>query len=270
MAHLEVLMTALAHADLRTVFFEQLRSASTRILLLDYDGTLAPFRIERDRAFPYPEIPHLLGQIIASGTRVVLISGRPARELLLLSGIHPHPEIWGGHGLERLHPDGTYHVEPPSPEQESGLLQAAEFLRSQALETRLELKPGGVALHWRGLAEAEVEKLRSKVQPTWRELADRCSLQLLDFDGGLEIRVGGKDKGKAVTAILRESTPNAVMAYLGDDRTDEDAFRALKGKGLTVLVRDQFRPTLADIQLRPPPELIEFLQEWLATSGQEK
>jgi trehalose 6-phosphate phosphatase len=262
-------MTALAHADRRTAFFDQLRSAATRILLLDYDGTLAPFRIERDCAFPYPEVPPLLGRIMAGGTRVILISGRPVREVLLLSGIHPHPEIWGSHGLERLHPDGTYQVEPLAPEQESGLLQAAEYLRSQGLENRMELKPGGVALHWRGLSETEGERLRSKAQLIWRELADRCSLQLLEFDGGLEIRVRGQDKGKAVAAILRESNPDAVLAYLGDDRTDEDAFRALQGKGLTVLVRDQVGPTLADIQLRPPQELVEFLQDWLATSRQE-
>jgi trehalose 6-phosphate phosphatase len=260
-------MTALTHADSRAAFFEQLRSASTRVLLLDYDGTLAPFQVERDRAFPYPEVPHLLDRIIATGTRVVLISGRPARELLVLSGTVAQPEIWGSHGLERLHPDGIYHADPLSPEQENGLLQAAEYLRSQELKDRMELKPGGVALHWRGLADAEAQALKSDVQQVWRELADRCSLQLLDFSGGLEIRVRGKDKGKAVEAILKETGAHAVIAYLGDDRTDEDAFRALKGRGLTVLVRDQFRPTLADIQLRPPQELIEFLRQWLTASG---
>ena len=168
-----------------------------------------------------------------------------------------------------MHADGAYEAEPLSPEQESGLLRAAEYLRSQGLEDRMELKPGGVALHWRGLADADSEELTRNVQPVWHELADRYSLELLDFNGGFEIRVRGKDKGKAVNTILNESNPDAVIAYLGDDHTDEDAFRALKGRGLTVQVRDQFRPTLADIQLRPPQELIEFLQQWLVASGEE-
>jgi trehalose 6-phosphate phosphatase len=262
-------MAALTYADRLTAFFEQLGSASTRILLLDYDGTLAPFRTERDRAFPYPEIPRLLGQIIASGTRVVLISGRPAYDLLRLSGIDPQPEIWGSHGLERLRPRGNYQVEPLSPEQQAGLRKALEFLRSQGLENRMERKPGGVALHWRGLAGQDVETLRGKVQQVWCELAGCSSLELLDFDGGLEIRVRGKDKGNAVAAILKESNADAVVAYLGDDQTDEDAFRVLRGRGLTVLVREQLRPTLAEIQLRPPEELIEFLQEWLSASGEK-
>jgi len=260
-------MAALTDADRLTSFLEQLRSASTRVLLLDYDGTLAPFQVDRDRASPYPEVPPLLGRIIATGTRLVLISGRPARELLWLSGIYPHPEIWGSHGLEHLRTDGSYYVEPLSPEQETGLLQAAEYLRSQDLENRMELKPGGVALHWRGMSPPEADHLRQEVRQFWNQLSGRYSLQLLDFDGGMEIRGSGKDKGKAVAAILRDCDSQAMIAYLGDDRTDEDAFRALKGIGLTVLVRDQFRPTLADLQLRPPQELIRFFRGWLAASG---
>ena len=72
------------------------------------------------------------------------------------------------------------------------------------------------------------------------------------FDGGLEIRVAGPGKGDAVRAILKEAGPGAAVAYLGDDQTDEDAFHALKGIGLTVLVRPQSRPTAADVWLQPP------------------
>jgi trehalose-6-phosphatase len=53
-----------------------------------------------------------------------------------------------------------------------------------------------------------------------------------------------------------------MIAYLGDDLTDEDAFKALKGKGLSVLVRDTQRDTLADCWLTPPDELLDFLHHW--------
>ena len=53
-----------------------------------------------------------------------------------------------------------------------------------------------------------------------------------------------------------------AVAYLGDDLTDEDAFRAIKGVGLGGLVRAEFRPTAADIWLLPPEELIDFLRQW--------
>src|SRR5438046_9995705 len=142
-------MKALERQASYASFLDRLRSASARVLLLDYDGTLAPFSADRNLAFPYPEIPDLLARIIAEGTRVVLISGRPARELLLLSGIHPHPEIWGSHGLERLLPDGSYQVEPPSTDHQSSLKAAVHSLNGCGFSSHVEVKPGGIAVHWR-------------------------------------------------------------------------------------------------------------------------
>ena len=260
-------MTTVAEANL-TTFFEQLRNASSRILLLDYDGTLAPFRVERDRALPYAEIPPLIDRIIASGTRVVVISGRAAKEVRQLCGIQRNPEIWGSHGLERLLPDDSYQVEQLSSQEEAEIAKAAHYLREQGWEKHIEMKAGGVALHWRGLPALQVTRMKHDAEQAWGELLLAYPLQLLNFDGGIEVRVQGKDKGKVIDAILEESKPDAVIAYLGDDRTDEDAFRTLKGRGLTVLVRDQFRPTLADIQLRPPQELVQFLRDWLSASGE--
>src|SRR5690349_2940446 len=88
-------------------FLERLKTAACKVLLVDYDGTLAPFSVDREHAFPYPEIPGLLQRIVQCDTRLVVISGRLAREALMLAGVHPHPEIWGSHGMERLLPDGS-------------------------------------------------------------------------------------------------------------------------------------------------------------------
>jgi trehalose-phosphatase len=247
-------------------FLEQLRSAPARVLLLDYDGTLAPFCADRNRAFPYPEVPPLILRIMRSGTRVVLISGRPVGEIIQLSGIRPQPEVWGSHGLERLKADGQYEVSSV-PVHKDYLLAAEAMLRDAGLENQIEVKPGGVAVHWRGLDPAKAEKLAREVPRLWKPLLERAPLRLLEFDGGLEIRVAGPGKGDAVRAILKESGPGAVVAYLGDDQTDEDAFHALKGNGLTALVRPQSRPTAADIWLQPPHELLQFLEEWLRASG---
>src|ERR1700686_43175 len=125
------------HQDVCAAFFDRLRQAPSRALLLDYDGTLAPFTADRERAFPYPGIPELGAKIMRTGTRVVLISGRPATELLFLSGILPHPEIWGSHGCERLHADGSYEVNKPSPEQSRGLKLASKSLHTAGLGPRI-------------------------------------------------------------------------------------------------------------------------------------
>ncbi|PYX18170.1 MAG: hypothetical protein DMG84_00930 [Acidobacteria bacterium] len=176
--------------------------------------------------------------------------------------------MWGSHGLERLKPDGSYELGVLPHDQQMGLLMAATSLRTDGLERQIELKPGGVAVHWRGLTAQEIEDIKSRVFQRWIPLRDEYSLSLLDFDGGLELRVLGKNKGDAVNTVLNEIHPDSAVAYLGDDQTDEDAFRALKGKGLTALVRSQSRPTAADVWLQPPQELIQFFQEWL--DAQEK
>jgi len=253
--------------DLYAAFLDALRTASQRILLLDYDGTLAPFRAERHLAVPYPEVPQLLKKIAAAGTRVVLISGRMARDVASLCGIQPRPEIWGSHGLERLLSDDSYEVVPLPEKQLLGLSLAARGLEDEGFQKAAERKPGGIALHWRGKPASQVEQFREKALKLWEPVAHEYGLRIVEFDGGVEIRSPVRDKGSVVQAILSEAKPGATVAYLGDDQTDEDAFRALKGKGLAILVRPESRATSADLWLQPP-ELIEFLKAWLQVCGE--
>ena len=268
--HRAVLLKLAEHIDVRSPFFVQLRRAQTRVLMLDYDGTLAPFTPDRTRAYPYREIPATVSKIMRCNTRVVLISGRPATELLFLSSIHPHPEIWGSHGAERLYSDGSYEVESPEPRQRTGLQKADDALQSAGLAARMENKPGAIAVHWRGLAQDERTRIEQKLRHLAGPIIEQYELQLLPFDGGLEIRGIARNKGDAVNAILAEAGKGVAAAYLGDDQTDENAFRAIKGHGLAVLVRTEPRPTMADVWLHPPDELIHFLREWLAACGEEK
>jgi trehalose 6-phosphate phosphatase len=84
----------------------------------------------------------------------------------------------------------------------------------------------------------------------------------------LEIRARAADKGEAVRAFLEEIGADAPIAYLGDDNTDESAFKALQGRGLTVLVRPKWRTTAAQFWLKPPEELLDFLGLWLKNCAQ--
>jgi trehalose 6-phosphate phosphatase len=262
-------MSVISQHDVCAEFLARLRRAASRALLLDYDGTLAPFTPDRERAFPYPEIPGLVSRIVRAGTRVVLISGRPATELLYLSGIHPQPEIWGSHGAERLMPNGSYEVEPPLPEHQVALRTTAQSLYTCGLSSQTEIKPGGIAVHWRGLPFEQREPIEAKVRSLFASAAKEYGLHVLPFDGGLELRAPGKNKGDAVSAILAEAGSGVAAAYLGDDHTDENAFRAIKGRGIAILVRPEPRPTVADIWLRPPEELCRFLRDWLKACGAE-
>jgi trehalose-phosphatase len=83
----------------------------------------------------------------------------------------------------------------------------------------------------------------------------------------MEIRVAASDKGDAVRTILHEMSHDAAVAYLGDDHTDEDAFAALQGYGLSVLVQPHHRPTVADLWVRPPEGVLAFLTDWMTACG---
>lgn len=244
-------------------FFAQLAGAPERALLLDYDGTLAPFQVERDKAFPYPGVRELLAALVAAGhTRVVVISGRSIADLEALLGLDPLPELWGSHGWERRLADGTYRPPELGAQAVAGLEAAQQAAAARGIDHALERKPAGLALHWRGLDPSAAQALREEIGQLWAAIVLRHGLKVHQFDGGLELRVPGQDKGSAVRTLLEELEPNAAIAYLGDDLTDEDAFRALDGRGLRVLVRPQPRPSAADLWLRPPEELLAFLERW--------
>jgi trehalose 6-phosphate phosphatase len=246
-------------------FLEELARSSKSALLLDYDGTLAPFQVERDRAFPYPGVSALLQDIMATGhTRVVLITGRRAEDVVPLLGLAPPPEIWGAYGLQRLKPDGSCEMPRVDENVVQALAAAAQWLNELGFGDQAELKPGSVAVHWRGLEESVATRIRGNVLLGWLPIADRARMTLQEFDCGVEITMPGANKGDAVREFLAELDSGIPVAYLGDDQADEDAFRALQNRGLRVLVRPEWRQTEADVWLRPPEELLNFLFQWLA------
>ena len=252
-------------------FLDAVAHASRALLMLDYDGTLAPFRKERDQAFPYSGVALVLQQIVRGGhTRVVIISGRETSETVPLLGIQPCPEIWGIHGLQRRKADGTVETARIEERVLDALSDADRWLGYQQLRHAAEIKTGSIAMHWRGLNNDGVESMRGRVLLGWKPIADRAGLDLLEFDGGIEIRAPEADKGDVVRVLLSEMSPGTPAAYLGDDATDEHAFQAIRGRGLSVLVRPHHRNTAAQLWLKPPEDLLNFMTQWFeATSKQE-
>jgi trehalose-phosphatase len=250
--------------SLLDAFLQQLKTAPSSALLLDYDGTLAPFHVDRSRAFPYPGAISILKKIVQSGkTKVIIISGRPILELRALLAPMNSLEMWGTHGLERQLSDRSYSCAQINEEDAVALAKAQERIVAAGLFSKAEIKLGGIAIHWRGLPPAEARRVQSLTLDAWTKGAEQSRLKLLQFEAGLELRVSHPDKGDAVTSILADLEPRAPIAYLGDDVTDEDAFRVLNGHGLTVLVKDTYRETNADTWIRPPQELIDLLERWL-------
>ncbi len=251
-------------------FLQNFSYEHTPLLLLDYDGTLAPFRVDRTKARPWTGVREALGRIQRQGhTRMVVITGRPAKEIApLLRGyppvIDPMLEVWGLHGAERLFPDGRRELEEAPPATQRRLDELREHLRHNNLGGQFEDKPNAAVMHWRGASPRTAKFIEMRTRELFEPLSKLPGLTLLPFEGGLELRVG-RDKGGAIEALVAEAEPGAPVVYVGDDWTDEAGFKAVNqanGPHLSVLMRPECRETAADIWLRPPSELRGFLKRW--------
>ncbi len=250
-------------------FLARLGSARRRVLMLDYDGTLAPFQLDPLTAEPYPGVRESLDRIMAADhTHLVVVSGRWTRDLVPLLGLKRRPELWGSHGWERLHSSGEYQTARIDEGALKSLLAADDWIHEiEAKGGRCERKPASLAVHWRGLGNGQVADIREVMLANWRLQELHEFLTWHDFDGGIELRAPGRNKGDVVREVLGEPDAHCTAAYLGDDLTDEDAFKAMAGRGVSLLVRPQYRPTAADFWIRPPEELLEFLTTWHNASG---
>ena len=258
-------------AEKLETFFLRFAGGASPSLLLDYDGTLAPFRVDRFKARPWAGVRKLLGRIQRQGrTRMAVITGRPAGEIAPLLGLEQPVEVWGLHGAERLYPDGRRELEQPPAATEEKLEELRELLRRDSLGGLFEDKANGVVMHWRGVSRRKAEEIERRTRELFEPFAGTEGLALLEFEAGLELRFG-RNKGGAMEAILAEADgtacPTAIpVAYLGDDLSDEAAFRAARRlgiNGLSVLVRRMRRQTAAEIWLRPPEALRAFLGRWI-------
>jgi trehalose-phosphatase len=211
-------------------------------------------------------VSDLLAKIQSQGqTRIAVITGRPATEIAPMLALASPPEVWGLHGAERLYPDGRRELEAAPIASRAKLDELRAQLRRDALGGIYEDKANAAVMHWRGRSPAQARAIEQRTRALFEPLTKFNGLALLEFDAGVELRIG-RNKGDAVREILSQENANSPVTYLGDDLTDEAAFEAVnqaRGPHLSVLMRRAFRKTAADLWLKPPSELRTFLKRWL-------
>lgn len=247
-------------------FDRELAAAGRGTFLLDYDGTLAPFWVDPAQVQPYPGVVAALDLLMTTGrARVVVVTGRYLKVAAPVLPTRMPLEMWGSHGRERQLPDGQYELSGIDEFALRALTIADSWSADvEAAGGRCEAKPGSLAFHWRGAGPTQVVRIRQLVTGNFRNEALEDVLELNNFDGGIELRAPGLTKGDVVRTVLAETAGPSPVAYLGDDLTDEDAFAALRGHGLSVLVKPAWRPTAADMWVRPPAGLLRLLDRWQA------
>jgi len=244
-------------------FWDVLSRHGNKLLALDYDGTLAPFCVQRMQAYPYPGIPGALERIHRrADTMLAIISGRPLAEVLILAGSF-NGIVIGSHGMEKRLSSGDMVIKTVNREQREGLSciqRAAEEIGLQGLP--IELKPASVALHTRGLDPKEAARLEDLAARLWRDISSRHGLEVRRFNGGVEVRATGWNKGDALEELRLGMPSGSACVYIGDNDTDEDAFLKIRSHGYGIRVGDAGRPTAARGFLPDIPAVREFLEAW--------
>jgi trehalose 6-phosphate phosphatase len=250
-------------------------SRRPRGFLTDIDGTLSAVAPTPDQARLYRGVRPLLRRCLTAFDLVAAISGRPALDARRLIGI-PQMTYSGNHGMEQLAPQARLPEIAPDVRAYQGAIadalhEARERLGAGAGELLFENKGVTASIHYRLAADpnAAHAAIRAALDP----LARRHHLRVTEGRKVIEIRPPvDRDKGTSVRALVREHAL-ACALYLGDDRTDLDAFHALRelraqGErvGIAVAVRHAEAPAAlierADITLASIAEVPRFIR-WI-------
>lgn len=230
-------------------------------LFLDYDGTLTPI-VERPEDARLSEEMRTALRAAAQTMPVAVVSGRDLADVRSLVGLADIIYA-GSHGFDIQGPDLSLEL-PEGVDALDDLDRAAADLSSRLASipgARVERKRFAIAVHYRQVSEEDAERVQSAVART-----DSAFPRLR--------RTGGKkvfelrpdidwDKGRAVRWLLSElglDSPDVLPIYIGDDETDEDAFRALGDQGIGILVAERPQPSAADYRLADTTRVAELLR----------
>jgi trehalose 6-phosphate phosphatase len=236
-------------------------------IFLDYDGTLTPIVSRPELAVLDAAMRATLAEL-AEVFPAAIISGRDRANVESLVGLGGLTYA-GSHGFDIAGPGGLKR-EYEGAAKFVPALDEAETLLNERLGgiegVLVERKRYAIAVHYRLVADAQVRAVEQGFDAVLGEVE---GLRRTAGKKVFEMRPAlAWNKGKAVVWLLEElglDRPDVLPVYIGDDETDEDAFAALSGRGIGILVADTPQETEARYRLESPDAVAEFLRRLIAT-----
>jgi trehalose 6-phosphate phosphatase len=232
-------------------------------VFLDYDGTLTPIVDTPDKAIMSEDMRQVVAELSKYCT-VGIISGRDLKDVRRMVNIDSIVYA-GSHGFDIAGPEGL-HTENQVGTEFLPVLDKAEQELSRMLNSikgvLVERKRFAIAIHYRLTAPEhtdKVEEVVDKVAARYPELRKTYGKKIFELQPDIDWH-----KGKALLSLLvtlNLDSDDILPVYIGDDVTDEDALRALEGRGIGIIVWDEPYKTAASYSLRNPGEVGEFLLE---------
>jgi len=231
-------------------------------IFLDYDGTLTPI-VARPELAELSDSTRQVLRELAGYFPVAILSGRDLndlRERVKIDNI----VYAGSHGFDIAGPGGMN--KQVAPEFVPVLDAAEEELQKKLAgisRALMERKRFSIAVHYRNVKASDIPKIERAV----KEVATRHrTLRKIDNKKVYELQPDVDwNKGKAVIWLLeRLNRGEAFSIHIGDDLTDEDAFRAVRQSGVGIIVSEQPQSTAARYALKDSAEVERFLHELVA------
>jgi trehalose-phosphatase len=233
-------------------------------VFLDYDGTLTPIVAQPEKAVLSDSTRQMV-RTLATHMPVAILSGRDLDDIRRRVGIDEIVYA-GSHGFDIAGPRG---LRKEVATEFLPILDAAEKELGEKL-TRipgvlLERKRFSIAAHYRQADQSGVVKVKQAVDEIaarHRELRRIAGKKVYELRPDIDWH-----KGRAVIWLLETlglAQPEVLPLYIGDDLTDEDAFRAVRQSGVGIVVREEPRSTAARYALKNSAEVERFLRELVA------
>lgn len=244
---------------------KQMLQGRELVVFLDYDGTLTPIVATPDLAVIADAMRQTV-QALSKKVKVAIVSGRATddvRSKVKIDGIF----YAGSHGFEIYNPLGEVKINKEAQKIRPIIDEVQKKLAEQVSHIKgalIENVKYTISAHYRLVADEDFAEFETQVDailkayPMLRKTSGKKVFELrprIDWH-----------KGKAVEWILsifKEQSPNLLPVYIGDDTTDEDAFRALKDKGFGILVAVEPRVTEAQYFVKDPDEVKKVLEAFI-------
>ncbi|MFH1868003.1 MAG: trehalose-phosphatase [Candidatus Omnitrophota bacterium] len=240
----------------------RIRKARRILLLLDYDGTLTPIVRRPDKALLSPKTKTVLKNLIKNKCIILsVVTGRSIKKIKALVGLS-NIYYAGNHGLE-IGFGKSSSVIPEARKSLSLVKKLSAILKKELWAVKnaeIEDKGVTISVHYRRVSSRQIPQLKKIVSEITQSYVKSKKIIVGGGKKIIEIRPPVKwDKGKYCLYLLKKFK-GALPVYIGDDITDEDAFKALKKKGITIFVRGEKKTSCAQYYVTSIAKVAVFLK----------
>lgn len=241
-------------------------NAKNRCILLDYDGTLVPFSRLPSEASPDNAVRDMLSRLTSDArNHVIVISGRDLSSLDRWLGAMPLTLV-AEHGASFKMRNGTWQqLVSVSDLWKDEIRRIMQLFVIRCAGSFIEEKTNTIAWHYRNTQTGLGFSRSRELLNTLSQLIQNTTLQVIDGNKVVEVRIAGFDKGATALKIVNEQDPDFVLC-IGDDTTDEDMFKALEGEAYTIKVNNG--ASAAQYTILSQQEVLPLLNKLIAPQAE--